>query len=156
ELIALHRVGQPLPPYPTKNLLLFSNGDGIPVRSLKVAGEQLVFTPLFSDDKEWRVSLDALSIIWLTTPDTETQPDKLRRALAEGKRTRDRVLLRNGDTLEGTLAAMDEKAVRLEDAKKTTDVKLDKVAAIALSSDLAASRPTKKAYGRLELANGCR
>src|SRR5262249_33281414 len=86
----------------------------------------------------------------------ETQPDKLRRALAAAKRTRDRVLLRNGDTLEGTLAAMDEKAVRLEDAKKTTDVKSDKVAAIALSSDLAASRPAKKAYGRLVLANGCR
>jgi hypothetical protein len=156
DMLALHRVGQPLPPLPTKNLVLFTNGDCIPVKRLKLTGEQLVITPLVGDDKEWRVPLEALALIWLTTPEAQTQPDKLRRALATVRRTRDQVLLRNGDMLEGTLAAMDDKAVRLEDGKKTIDVKLDKVAAIALSSELVAPRLPNGAYGRLVLANGCR
>jgi hypothetical protein len=156
EAIALHRVGQPLPPYPTKKHVLFTNGDCVPVKRLKLAGEQLAFTPLIGADKEWRVPLEALSVIWLTTPDAQTQPDKLRRTLASGRRTRDQVLLRNGDTLEGTLTAMDDQAVRLEEGKRTIDVKPNKVAAIALSSELAAPRLPKKTYGRLVLANGCR
>jgi hypothetical protein len=156
EIIALHRIGLPLPPYPTKSLIFFLNGDCIPIERLTLAGEQLVLKPLLGDSKEWRVSLEAVSMIWFTTPDAQTQPDRLRRTIAGGKRTRDHVLLRNGDTLEGTLAAMDNKTVRLEDGKKTTDVKLDKVAAIALSSELAAPRLPRNAYGRLVLANGCR
>jgi len=66
------------------------------------------------------------------------------------------VLLRNGDVLEGTLAGMDEKTVSLEIEKKEVEVKLDKVAAIALSTELTAARLPKSPYGRLVLANGCR
>jgi hypothetical protein len=156
EIDALHRAGHPLPPYPTKNFVLFTNGDCVPVQHLKLVGEQLAFEPQIGNGKEWRAALDSISLLWLTPPDAEIQPDKLRRTLATGRRTRDQVLLRNGDVLEGTLAALDDQAVKLEVGKKKIEVKRGKVAVIALSSELAAPRRFKGVYGRLVLAGGCR
>jgi hypothetical protein len=97
-----------------------------------------------------------VAIVWLAAPDGERHPDKLRRDLASGQRTRDRVLLRNGDSLEGTLASMNEQNVQLEIDKRKLDVRVEKIAAIAMSTELSSRRRPKGPYARLVLANGCR
>jgi hypothetical protein len=54
------------------------------------------------------------------------------------------------------LAGMDEKNVRLEIDKRTIDVRPDRIAAIALNTELASRRQPKVPYARLVLANGGR
>jgi hypothetical protein len=156
DVLAVRRVGSLLPAVPAKGLVMFANGDRVPAQSIKLAGERLTFVALAGEKLEFRVPLSAVLVIWLTTPDGEKHPDKLRRDLATSQRSRGQVLLRNGDVLEGTLASMDEKALGLEIEKKEIEVKVDRVAAIALSTELTAARLPKRPYGRLVLANGCR
>jgi hypothetical protein len=71
-------------------------------------------------------------------------------------RARDTVLLRNGDVLEGVLNGLDDQAVQVEVDRKPVSVARAKVAAVALSSDLAASLKPRDAYGRLVLTDGSR
>src|SRR5262249_10563511 len=131
-------------------------GDALPFSRVKLADERFVVTPRFGAEKEINVPPAQVAVIWLTAPDGERHPDKLRRALAAGQRTRDRVLLCNGDSLEGTLAAVDEKTVRLEIDKSKLEVRIDKIAAVAMNTEVTTRRRQKGPYGRLVLANGGR
>jgi hypothetical protein len=81
-----------------------------------------------------------------------------RRRLATASRAQDSVLLRNGDSLDGVLQALDraKNQVQIQVANKPVTVSLEKVAAIALSSELAVSLRPKSLYGRVVLANGGR
>jgi hypothetical protein len=156
DVVALRRAGVVMPAIPAKNFVLFSNGDVLPVRRVRLADERLVLVPHLGDGKEIRVSPSRVAVIWLRSPDAENHPDHLRRELAAGQRPRDRVLLRNGDSLDGTLTGMDEKSVRLDIDKKSIDVRLDRIAALALNTELASKRQPKAPYARLVLANGGR
>ena len=69
---------------------------------------------------------------------------------------RDRVLLRNGDALDGLFNALDTKHVEVEVERKPTEIKIDKVAAIALSTDGVDKLKQKGVYVRLVLADGTR
>jgi hypothetical protein len=125
-----------------------------------LVGERLIFRPRLSErDGEVKpviLPTPALAVIWLAAPDGADRTDVLRRRLATGKRTRDTVYLRNGDTVEGVLADLDEKTVQVEVAKRTVDLPRDRVAAVALGTELASSLRPKGAYGRLVFANGNR
>jgi hypothetical protein len=156
DVIALRRAGAVMPALPARSFVLFTNGDALPVSRVRLADERLLLTPRFGDGKEIRVAPSRVAVIWLRPPDAEMHPDHLRRELAAGQRTRDRVLLRNGDSLEGTLASMDENNVRLEIDKRSIDVRQDRIAAIAFNTELASKRQPKASYGRLVLANGGR
>jgi len=156
DVIALRRAGMTVPPMPERRFLLLANGDALPFSRVKLADERFVVTPRIGAEKEISVAPAQVAVIWLTAPDGERYPDKLRRSLAAGQRTRDRVLLRNGDSLEGTLAALDEKTVHLEIDKRKLEVRVDKIAAVALNTELTSRRRPKGPCGRLVLANGGR
>ena len=156
DVIAVRRVGLAMPALPDKRFVLLANGDALPFTRLKLADERFDLTPRFGGGKELRIAVSQVSLIWLANPDGERHPDKLRRELAAGQRTRDRVLLRNGDSLEGMLASMDDRAVRLEIDNRKVEVAIDKIAAVATNTELASRRRPKGPYGRLVLTNGCR
>jgi hypothetical protein len=156
DLIALRRVGAIMPPIPTRNFVLLANGDVIPTSEIRYDGERFELTPQLVESKEFRVSPSQVALVWFTVPDDERHPDHLRRALAAGQRARDRILFRNGDSLEGTLTGLDEKTVRLEAAKRKLELQRDKIAVIAMNTELTSRRKPKGPYARLVLTNGAR
>jgi hypothetical protein len=144
--------GHKLPPYPAGPHLILVNGDRIPFDSFRLDGETLsVKHSDLAGGKDARVPLTAVSVVWLAAPDNTDFPDRLRRTLAKGKRTRDQVLLRNGDVLEGVLNALTPKKVEIEVEKKQVEVAADTVAAVALGTDVVTALKPKGVYGRVVL-----
>jgi hypothetical protein len=158
DLLTLRRTDKPLPPPPTGEQLVFVNGDRVAGRVRKLADEQIhfQFTAELEANKEARVPLSALSVIWLATPDGVDQPDLFRRRLAAGQRQRDTLLLRNGDALEGLLGGFDDAGVQMEVDKKSVPVPRSRIAAVALSTELTTPLRPKGVFGRLILAGGSR
>jgi hypothetical protein len=166
DVIALRRAQALLPAVPREQHIRFANGDCLPGNVLQVDGERLRFRPRFQTrapletGRELTIPLSLLSVLWFAVPERVEDAEILRRRLLTERRRRDRVLLRNGDLVEGTLSSLDEKALRIEvEANgKRSDVRIarDRVAVVALNTELTrASRP-KGLYGRLVLSNGCR
>jgi hypothetical protein len=158
EVVGLRRTQQPLPPYPRDEQLLFANGDRLAARVLELNGERLQcrLPPEWGDEQSVTVPLSAVSVIWLHPPNDSDNPHLLRRQLATTQRPRDTLLLRNGDILEGIFTSLDETTVQLEVDKKPVKHARGKVAAIALSTELATPLRPSGPYGRFVLANGSR
>jgi hypothetical protein len=159
DVLSLRRAGVPLPAYPTEAQLLLVNGDRLPGQVLEMSDERLRFQAALGSEQELSVPLSAVSVIWLHGYPNADPIDmmRLRRRLLAEKRSRDRILLRNGDALEGTLTAIErEGRVLLETGKREVKVERDQVAAIALSTELARGLRPKGLHARLVLANGGR
>jgi hypothetical protein len=158
DWLSVRRDKLKLPPLPPEQQLLLFNGDRIPCDGMRLDGESLVFKhPDLADGKESRVPLAALAAFFLATPDNTDQPDTYRRTLAKATRTRDQVVLRNGDALEGVVNSLSAKTVAIEVDKKPVEVALDKVAAVALATDVMNTLKPKGAYVRVVLTgNGTR
>jgi hypothetical protein len=132
-----------------------TNGDQLAGTLLDFSGERVRFQARLGTEQELTLPLSALSLLWVVAPDGEGAG--LYRQLAAQRRKRDLVLLRNGDKLEGTLTALKSGIVYLDrGAGKTIQVARDKIAALALSTELARTFRPKGTYGRLVLANGGR
>jgi hypothetical protein len=152
-LLTLRRTDLPRPAFPTGPHFILANGDRVPAKGVRLAGERLHFRhPDLADGQETSLPLGALSVWWLTPPDRAADPEKLRRRLASGPRKRDVVLLRNGDTVEGVLGALGADEAVVEVDRKKVPVKLGQVAAVALSTELADALRPKGPYARLVLA----
>jgi hypothetical protein len=152
-LLTLRRTDLARPAFPTGPHFILANGDRIPVKAVRLAGERLHFRhPDLAGGQETSLPLAALSVWWVTAPDHSADPEKLRRRLATRPRTRDVILLRNGDTVEGVLSALGADEAAVEVGKKKVAVKLGQVAAVALSTELADARRPKGPYARLVLA----
>jgi hypothetical protein len=158
DLLALRRAGTPLPPPPSGEQLLFVNGDRLAVLVKRLADEQIrfQFPAEFEGNKDAKVPLSALSVIWLGAPDGVDRPDLFRRRLVSAQRQRDTLLLRNGDVLEGLLGSLDDAGVEMEVDKKPAPVPRARIAAIALSTELTTPLRPKGTFARLVLASGCR
>jgi hypothetical protein len=157
EVVSLRRADAKLPPLPSEQHVLLANGDRVPAQAPRLAGEKLFFThPDLGDGKEVSVPLSAVSVLWLAAPDNVEHPDLLRRRLAAASRARDRVLLRNGDAVEGLFNALDAKQLTVEVDKRPVTVEFHKVAAVALSTDDVTPLKPKGVYGRVTLADGTR
>jgi hypothetical protein len=157
EVIALRHAKIPLPPTPREPHVRLSNGDCFPGTPLRLSGERVRFTARLGSDQELSLPLSAVTLFWFAAPDGVEDGAQLCQRLASQRRKRDMVLLRNGDLLEGTLAALDTETVQIDQAAgKRVRVTRDKIAAIALSTELARSLRTKGVYARLVLANGSR
>jgi hypothetical protein len=156
DVVALRRVGAVVPPIPVRNCVLLADGDAIPTTAIRYDGERFELAPQLGETKGLIVSPSQLTLVWLAVPDDQRRPDHLRRALAAGQRTRDRVLFRNGDSLEGTLTGMDAKTVRFEADKRKLELQLGKIAVIAMNTELTSRRKPKGPYARLVLSNGAR
>jgi hypothetical protein len=152
DVVALRRDGVPLPPMPAGEHVVFANGDRVPGRVGGLDGERL---QLRFGKEALSLPLSALSVIWLAAPDG-AEPDRLLRRLAAESRTRDVVLLRNGDSVEGIVTGFDARAVRLEVNRKELSVERGKVAAVALNTELTTTLKPKAAYARLVLRDGTR
>ena len=157
DLVSVRRTDAKLPPLPSEAHVLLANGDRVPIKSPRLAGEKLHFLhPDLGDGKEVGVPLSGVSVLWLAPPDNVEHPDQLRRRLAAGSRAKDRVLLRNGDAVEGLFTALDARRLTVEVDKKPVAVEFDKVAAVALSTDDVTPLKPKGVYGRVTLADGTR
>ncbi|HEV3256467.1 MAG TPA: NPCBM/NEW2 domain-containing protein [Gemmataceae bacterium] len=160
DVVWLRQARTPLPRFPEGEQVIFANGDRLPGKVLRLQRERLRLRfegPAGEDDQELRLPLSALSVIWLATPAGTGEADVLRRKLAGEKRRRDAVYLRNGDVMEGILGSFDRASdLRMEVEKKPVKVAFNKVAAVALSTELARAPRPKGPYGHLVLDNGCR
>lgn len=160
DLISLRQRGHALPARPAGEQIVLANGDQIPGAIEGLTGETLRFRPALGGKTAWKLPLTALSLIWVAPPEGVRQPDRLRRRLAAGKRARDSVVLRNSDTLEGTLTGLEPGRLRLDANKRevvvTYERPADKVAVIALNTDLVRLPKPKGPYAHLVLSNGGR
>lgn len=154
EFLSLRRVDVPLPAHPLDEQVVLANGDRVRGAILVLREERLRIRPTHGN--EATVNLSNISIVWLAQPEREDDPERLLRRLASTRRTRDVVLLRNGDRIEGTLMEIDAKAIRVETQGKESQIDRAKVAAVALNSDLTQAPRTKAAYGHLVLRDGSR
>jgi hypothetical protein len=138
ELIELRQVGVALPPLPSDEHIVLNNGDRLPVRDVRMQDEKVFFRhPDIAGGAEASLPLSSVALIWRLAPDRVVVPEKLRRRLLAGKRPRDRVLLRNGDTIEGTLESIRGGEVEVEVSKKASRARWTQVSAVSLSTDLA-------------------
>jgi hypothetical protein len=153
DLVSVRRVGLPLPPLPAGEHLILANGDCISVRSPRIDGERLCFVhPDLNAGKETSLPLAAVAVWWRSAPDRAEDPERLRRRLAGEARTRDVVLLRNGDVLSGVLGGIEGDKIAVEVEKKSVSLSLAQVAAVALSTELAEPLRPKGVHGKLVLA----
>src|SRR5262249_11232374 len=130
EVMTLRRAGLPLPPHPQDEQLVLANGDRLPLQTrapLQLVAEALQCRPLEplppEQGLQLHLPLAAVAVLWLTAPDGAEQPEHLLRRLLAEKRSRDVVLLRNGDLVEGTVSFFDRTSVcKLDVGKKEVAV----------------------------------
>lgn len=159
ELLALRRSDRVPPPQPVGEQAVLVNGDRIPGTVGGMSGERVLFRlrPELGVEKEARLPLAAIALLWFAAPEDEENPGRLMRQLLADTRSRDLVLLRNGDRIEGILAGIDSRTgVELEVNRRTVTVDRDKVAAIALTTDLGGIGKPRGSRARLILADGTR
>jgi hypothetical protein len=152
DVVALRQDGVALPPRPVGEHVVFANGDRLPGAVEALDGERLRFR---MGKQALSLPLSALSVLWLAAPDG-AEPDRLLRRLAAEARTRDTVLLRNGDAVEGVVTGLDARGLRLEVNRKELTVERGKVAVVALNTELTTPLTPKGAYARLVLRDGGR
>jgi hypothetical protein len=152
DFLSLRQKDAILPPLPSDEHLVLANGDRVPFQDLRLDDEKLTFRNKdLGGETKLTVGLSAVVVIWRMATDREAEPEIFRRRLLSAKRTRDRVLLRNGDTIEGTLQSLGAERVEVEVNKKTVSALWKQVAAIALSTELADSLRPKGIHARLVL-----
>src|SRR5262249_18562362 len=136
DVVSLRRVAVPLPAFPRQEHLFFTNGDRVPGKVLDLRDERLRFQADVGGGCEFSLPLPTLYGIWCTAPARTDDVELLERRLATEKRTRDTVLLRNGDVVEGTLVSLTEAAVHVEADGKEVELDRGKVAVIACNTEL--------------------
>lgn len=152
EWFSLRQVNQPLPELPTDEHLILANGDRIPFNNLRLDDEQLFLEhSALAEGKPTAIPLSSVAIIWRQPPDGIVSAERLRHRLLRGKRSRDVLLLRNGDTTEGTLQTINAGQVQLEVNKKIVPIRWAQVAAISLSTELLDQLSLKQRYARVTL-----
>jgi hypothetical protein len=152
ELLSLRRADRELPPMPEDLHVILANGDRLPVEAPRLAGERLRFRhPDLGGGEEASLSLGAVALLWREPPAGADDPEALRRRLLADKRPRDVVLLGNGDRVEGTLNALDDKKLEVEADGKTTTLGPRQAAVLALSTELAETLRPKGVYAQVTL-----
>jgi hypothetical protein len=153
DLLCLRREGVALPALPTEEHLILANGDCVPVQDLRLDDEKLYFRHKdLGGDKEVSLPLSWVVLIWRCAPDRVVSPEQFRRRLANTPRLRDRILLRNGDTLEGTVNRLGATTVEIESNNKTQTARWNQVSAISMSTELTDRRRPKGIHARLILS----
>ena len=154
DWLSLRQSVVPLPAMPSEEQLVLSSGDRIPARELRLDDEKLRFRhPDLEGNKDSVVPVGSVAMIWRIAPDGTVDIPRYRNRLLRGKRKRDVVLLRNGDTIEGTLNALSAEQVEVEVARKNVVTKWVRVSAVILSTDLTEKARPKGGYARLVLSS---
>jgi hypothetical protein len=95
-------------------------------------------------------------VLWFAAPEGAGHAELVRRRLATANRKNDLILLRNGDRLEGFLAALDEDKLDIDAGKKPVSVRRANVAVVGFNKELADSPRPKGLYARVVLSDGTR
>jgi hypothetical protein len=162
EVIVLRRVGSRAPAWPSCEHVLLTSGDVLAGSPIKMSGDQLILRARLSSQgaertQELHLNMPSVSLIWLAGPADGGQREAMERRLMEERRRRDTLWLRNGDRIEGLFAAIDDKLVDFKTERgKRSQMERDRVAAIALSTELALKPRSETTSTRLVLANGSR
>lgn len=156
DVISLRRQSTALPGFPACEQVILANGDQIPGKVQDLIGERFRFQASVGSAADWSIPLSHVAMLWTASPEGTPAPDALRRRLSGSKRTRDLVLLRNGDAMEGILIGLDRKQLQIEVEKREVSVLFNQVAVIALNSELIRTARPKEAYAHLVLGNGGR
>jgi hypothetical protein len=164
EVVSLRRQGGKLPPQPLGEQAVLSNGDRVPLdpaAGLRLGDEVLSARPLeplrAAAGDVLRLPLSRLAVLWLFAPRGADDTAMFLRGLAQGERSRDQVLLRNGDLIEGTVVSLDRAGgCKVRVGNKVVETPCARVAAVAFSTELLARARPKGVFGHLVLANGCR
>src|SRR5262249_23565816 len=114
ELVALQQRGVLPPAWPTGEQVVCANGDRIPGHVVRLRDERIRMTAELSRKAELAFSVTALSFLWLATPDGLEDVEAHQQRLRREARTSDVVTLRNGDRVDGTVVALDERSVRVD------------------------------------------
>jgi hypothetical protein len=105
---------------------------------------------------EIELPLGAVAIWWRSAPDGVAAADRFRRQLLARERKNDVVYLQNGDVLEGALASIDDKKVSMEVEKKPIAADVNRLAAVAISSEPAPGLRPRGLHALLTLDSGAR
>jgi hypothetical protein len=151
DLVSLRRPGTGLPLFPDGAQLILTNGDRIPAEDVRLSGERVRFRhPDLNDGQETSLPLAQLAVYWRGAPGG-AGAEEIRRRLSSATRTRDAVLLQNGDTVEGSLNGIDARGVEVEAAKKPVTLDMKRIAAVAMGSELADRTRPRGTCARLVL-----
>jgi hypothetical protein len=167
DAYSLHQRDVPRPPLPRGPLLVTTTGDRIPGRLLGGDGQALRFRPAFApDEAEWKVPFSSAAVVWLTRPPADTPLDPGRYAWLADNRRRDVLLLRNGDTLRGSLDSFIDFAsffgltiggVKFKpESGDLRTIPTGQLAAVAFNPSLARTRKPKGPFVGLVLGDGTR
>jgi hypothetical protein len=162
RFISLRQVGAELPPLPTRNFLLLTNGDRIPLdpdASAVLEGNRLQVWPAKESFGGKELSFYAPNIVLLfwSLPEAVDDADLYFAKISKETRERDVVHLQNGDRVEGAVAALSGK----EGCTITTDrgklrLPWSKIAGIAWNTDRQVRLGGKKTHWRAALDGGGR
>jgi NPCBM/NEW2 domain len=162
EVIALRRLGSRLPPWPSNECVILTSQDVLAGSAAQLQGDQLVLRAELSNrpaegEQDMLLNMPIISVIWLGAPADGEQTELLQRRLLTEQRRHDVLWLRNGDRLEGLFAGVDGKTVSFKtEQAKPTQIHRGRVAAIALSTELALRPRARSTYTHVVLANGSR
>jgi hypothetical protein len=162
EVLSLRRLHSRLPARPPAEHVVLTCGDVIAGTPVGLKAEQLLFQARFSsrasqEEAELSLPTSAVALVWLAAPTTGNPADLFERRLLGERRRHDQLWLRNGDVVEGVFAGIDAQAADFrQEQGKPSRLERDRVAAIALSTELALKPRSRGPYIRLVLANGSR
>jgi hypothetical protein len=158
EWLSLRRTGSRLPPYPTKNCLLLTDGTHMvlgPESPYRLDDERLFFHPVHGP--EIAVPLAYVTYLCRRVPDDRDDPALFLAQLSKAKRSRDVLYLRGGDSLEGTLVAPARgPSLAIKTGERAIDTPVEQIAVLAMNTELQTRPRPKKTYAHLVLANGAR
>lgn len=155
EILSIRRADRSLPSMPEDVHCLLVNGDRIPVKNPRVAGERLLFHhPDLDDAKEVSLPLTALAALATSSLPGMEHPEALRLRLIRERRTRDSVLLANGDRMEGVFKSLENGQIGLEVSRRAQSFQLNQVAVLALSTELAETMRPRGVYAVVTLYGG--
>jgi hypothetical protein len=164
DVVAIRHASKPLPRSLSQNVILLTNGDRIAIdvaAEWRLHEDRLHFRPAGSlqSAKELNVSINHVAALLLGQADADAldQQDLLLSKLLPESRTRDVLLLADGDRVEGNLKSLDSaKGANLGVRGKDTLVPLAKIKAVAISTEFKARPHSKGAFAQMVLADGGR
>lgn len=157
SVISCRQQGSALPSFPAGEQLLCSSGDRLAGTVQGLDGDNLLLRPAFDGRVTLSVPLVVVAVIWFGAPDGVRRADLLQRRLLREQRSRDVLLLRNGDLVEGTLASLDARALRFEGENKTNrEARRSATAAVAFNTELVRVPAVPPTIARLVLKDGSR
>jgi len=156
KVVSLRRDKTPIVPQSDSEQIFLANGDRLPAAVRELNGDRLRIHGDLGKPGDFSLPLSTVSMIWIAAPEGVDRPNQFRRRLLSGKRSRDSIILRNGEVIDGIVNSINGPNLQIESAKKELTVPLTKIALVAFNTDLVRHLQPQGVHGRLLLDNGMR